>query len=110
VTSDEFRALALNLDGVVERSHQAHPDFRVHGKIFATLDWPDASWGMVKLDSSDQKKFVEAQPDAFVPVKGKWGEQGCTSVCLKAAKADVVKHALQRAWQNSAAGASRKRK
>lgn len=48
MTPDAFRKLALALDGVEESAHMGHPDFRVRGKIFATLGAPDASFGMVK--------------------------------------------------------------
>jgi hypothetical protein len=103
MTAEQFRQLALNLDGATEGSHQDHPDFRAHGKIFATLHYPDHSWGMVKLSPPDQERLVEAQPAVFVPVKGAWGRQGCTSVRLATAKSDLLKYALDLAWQNSAA-------
>jgi hypothetical protein len=80
-----------------------HPDFRAHGKIFATLGYPEASRGMVKLAPQDQKHFVELHPEAFTPVKGAWGLQGSTSVLLAAVKPDVIAQALDLAWQNSAA-------
>ena len=48
VTADAFRRLALSLPEAVEGSHMGHADFRVCGKIFATLG-PDETWGMVKL-------------------------------------------------------------
>lgn len=102
MTADEFRELALNLGGVTERAHMNHPDFRAHGRIFATLGYPDASRGMVKVAPMDQKRFVELHPEAFTPVKGAWGLQGCTSVLLAAAKPDVLAQALDLAWQNSA--------
>jgi hypothetical protein len=92
----------------VENSHMGHPDFRVHGKIFATLQYPSESWGMVKLTPEDQQAFVHAQPDAFVPVKGAWGRQGCTSVRLEAADEGALKQALGIAWRN--AGAERPKK
>lgn len=110
MTSDQFRKLALSLDGAAENSHQGHPDFRAHGKIFATLHWPDESWGMVKLSCNDQKRFAEMQPDVFVPVKGKWGQEGSTNVCLRTAKPDIVKYALHLAWANSAAVSSPKKR
>jgi hypothetical protein len=103
MTADQFRQLALNLEGATEGSHQGHPDFRARGKIFATLRFPDASWGMVKLSPPDQARLVEMQPAVFVPAKGAWGRQGCTSVHLAAAKSEVLKYALDLAWQNSAA-------
>jgi hypothetical protein len=104
MTADEFRTLALNLKGVTEGAHMKHPDFRAHGRIFATLGYPDATRGMIKLTPADQKHFVESHPQAFVPVKGAWGLQGCTNVILAAVKPDVLAEALDLAWQKSAEG------
>ena len=104
MTADEFRAMVLNLSGVTEGEHMGHPDFRVHGKIFATLGYPDTLWGMVKLSPQDQKHLAESHPQAFVPAKGAWGLQGSTTVRLAALKPDVLAQALGLAWQNSAAG------
>jgi len=109
MTADEFRELALNLQGVTESAHMRHPDFRVHGRIFATLGYPDVSWGMVKLAPEDQKQFVDTHPHAFTPVKGAWGLQGCTNVRLDSAKPDVLAQALDLAWQYSAATTAAKK-
>jgi hypothetical protein len=102
MTANEFRELALNLKGAEERSHMNHPDFRAHGRIFATLGYPDAAHGMVKLALEDQKRFVEQHPHAFSLVKGAWGLGGATSVHLAAAKPEIVAQALDLAWQLSA--------
>ena len=102
MTADEFRELALSLRGATERAHMNHPDFRAHGRIFATLGYPDATRGMVKLTPQDQQQFVALHPEAFMPVKGAWGLQGSTSVLLAAAKRDILAQALDLAWQNSA--------
>ncbi len=96
MTSDEFRRIALSLPGASERSHMGHPDFRAaNGRIFATLQYPDKDWGMVKLPPEQQNNFVQDHPKAFVPVKGAWGRQGCTSVLLHAAAKDTVAEALR---------------
>lgn len=110
MTANEFRELALNLKGAEERSHMNHPDFRAHGRIFATLGYPDASFGMVKLAPQDQKHFVEQHPQAFSPVKGAWGLQGSTSVYLAAVKPEILTQALDLAWQNSAVEPAKKAK
>ena len=102
MTSEDFRRLALNLPEAVESSHMAHPDFRVRGKIFATLGYPDGKWAMVKLPPEQQELFSKNEPAIFVPVKGAWGRQGATSVLLKAAKKTVVRKALLAAWGNAA--------
>jgi len=102
MTIEEFRELALTFAGATEGQHMRHPDFRAHGKIFATLGYPDASFGMVKLAPHDQADMVERHPHAFVPVKGAWGLQGSTSVRLSNVTPDILAAALELAWQNSA--------
>jgi len=80
----------------------SHPDFRVAGRIFATLGYPRRGWGMVKLTPEQQEFFVRAQPGAFVPVNGAWGRAGATNVRLPAAKKGAVREALMIAWRNRA--------
>jgi hypothetical protein len=99
MTASDFRRLALRLPGAEQQAHMGHPDFRVDGRIFATLNYPAAGWGMIKLTPAHQELFVQAEPTAFVPVKGAWGRQGCTNVKLRAAKTRIVREALQLAWQ-----------
>lgn len=102
MTTNEFRTIALSFPDVLEKSHFDHPDFRVAGKIFATLGYPRKGWGMVKLPPKLQKSFVESDPDAFMPVKGTWGLQGATTVLLRLAKKSVVRTALIAAWRSTA--------
>ena len=102
VTANEFCSLALSLPEASQSAHMGHPDFRVRGKIFATLGAPDHEWGMVKLTPEQQGRFVQAEPDVFAPVKGGWGRQGCTNVRLTSATSDVVRPALVAAWRNAA--------
>ncbi len=102
ITPAAFRKLALSLPETEERSHMSHPDFRVAGKIFATLGYPDKSRGMVKLSPEDQHYFSKDYPDTFVAVKGAWGRRGATSVYLKAANKDVLAKAIAAAWRNNA--------
>lgn len=101
MTADQFRALALELPEAVEQEHMGHPDFRVGGKIFATL-WHDNTWGMVKLTPQQQAEFVRAAPETFEPVQGAWGAKGATKVLLRRAKAALVRPALLAAWKNTA--------
>ena len=101
MTADEFRTLALSFPEAAEAAHRDHPDFRVRGKIFATLG-PDGAWGMVKLPPEKQAIFVRTQPDVFEPFGGAWGRQGCTRVCLAAADEASVRQALTEAWRNTA--------
>jgi hypothetical protein len=106
VTAHGFRRIALRLEGAIESAHHGHPDFRVGGRIFATLGYPDAKWGMVNLTPEQQRAWVAEHPDAFVPVTGKWGEQGSTNVRLSAVNDEALGETLTLAWQN----ASRTRK
>ena len=102
MTPDEFRDLALRLPEVVERQHQGHPDFRLRGKVFATLGWPDAAWAVVKLPPEEQEMRVAAEPGVFEPVPGAWGRRGSTKVRLAAADESAVRGALRAAWRNVA--------
>jgi hypothetical protein len=102
VTSNEFRKLALSFPEAAENFHMDHPDFRVRGKIFATLGYPDTSWAMVKLAPVEQEMFVKAEPRVFAPVKGGWGRRGATNVILKSAKKGSVRRALAAAWSLAA--------
>jgi hypothetical protein len=102
MTADDFRALALELPQAVESSHMGHPDFRVGGKIFATLASPDTDYGMVALKPEQQELIVALDPKAFMPVKGGWGRGGATNVLLKTAKKKLVREALATAWKNKA--------
>jgi hypothetical protein len=102
MTAKDFRQLALALPETEERQHMDHPDFRVAGKIFATLGYPDKTRGMVKLSPEDQHNFSKDYPDTFIPVKGTWGRRGATSVHLKAAKKEDLRKAISAAWRNTA--------
>src|ERR1700746_4210910 len=97
-----YRRIALSLPEAEERAHMNHPDFRVGGKIFATLGYPDKSRGMVKLSPEQQHYFSKDYPDVFIAVKGTWGRRGATSVQLKAATTEVLSKAIQAAWRNVA--------
>jgi hypothetical protein len=102
MTANDFRLVALNFPESVESSHMDHPDFRVGGKIFATLGYFDKDWGMVKLMPDQQEEFVKAEPKVFVPAKGYWGRRGATCVHLRTAKKTSVREAMREAWLNTA--------
>jgi hypothetical protein len=108
MTADEFRRIALSFPGAEERSHMKHPDFRVGGKIFATLGYPDGEWGMVKLPPEEQHNYLTAAPDVFTLANGAWGRQGATMVRLKAAKKTLVKKALETASGSTASKKKRR--
>jgi hypothetical protein len=101
MTANQFRALALDLPEAAEGAHMGHADFRVRGKIFATLG-PDESWGLVKLTPDQQAMFVRTEPAVFRPVPGGWGRRGATNVILAAATEPAVRQALIAAWRNTA--------
>ena len=101
MTAEDFRNLALSLPEASEEAHMNHPDFRVRGKIFATL-WPDEDWGMVKFTPQQQSVLVRSKPDVYQPIKGAWGRRGCTAVYLKKARQWSVREALVAAWRNTA--------
>jgi hypothetical protein len=102
MTSKEFRRIALSFPETEERSHMDHPDFRVAGKIFATLGYPDKTRGMVKLSPEDQHNFSKDYPEAFVPANGAWGRRGATIVYLKTAQKEIARKAIEAAWRNVA--------
>ena len=102
MTIDQFRKMALEMPTAVERSHMNHPDFRVTGKIFASLGVPDKNWGMVKLTPEQQHAFIKKAPAVFKPCSGAWGRQGATIVYLASARASIVRDALDAAATNVA--------
>ena len=104
MTPDDFRRMALALPKAAESAHMEHPDFRVGGKVFATLGYPDRNWAMVKLNPEQQARLVESFPGVFVPAKGAWGRGGATCVLLKAARKAVVRDALADAWRQVGGG------
>ncbi|MDB5720862.1 MAG: hypothetical protein JWP15_1480 [Alphaproteobacteria bacterium] len=100
-TPDDFRCIALSFRGAEEKSHMAHPDFRVGGRIFATLGRPDAGWGMVGLLPEQQEDFMLLS-DAFTPAAGAWGRSGSTLVRLDSVPHDLLEAALAAAWRKRA--------
>ena len=102
MTPADFRKLALNLPEVSESAHMNHPDFRVGGKIFATLGYPDKEHGMVVLPPDEQARLVRKQPKVFAAAKGAWGKRGSTTVRLELVDRATLKSALEIAWRNKA--------
>jgi hypothetical protein len=102
MTAEEFRKMALSLAEASEAAHMGHPDFRVGGKIFATLSPPGEGWAMVKLTPEQQESFVRAEPKVFMAFNGAWGRDGATKVQLRAAKKKTLRTVLVFAWRNRA--------
>ena len=98
-TADDFRRLALGLDGAEERSHMGAPDFRVGGRIFATLAHEAQGYGNLMLTSEVQAMFVGDAPGVFLPISGGWGRMGMTHVRLAAADEETLAGALRTAWK-----------
>ena len=86
--------MALRVPGAIEAAHMEHPDFRVNGKIFASLTYPDDGWGMVKLTPTQQRSFMKAAPGTFAPCAGAWGKAGSTGVHLASARKRILSKAL----------------
>jgi hypothetical protein len=101
MTAAEFRSLALSCSEASEQEHMGHPDFRVGGKIFATLG-PDETWGMVKLTPEQQASFMRLEPKVYKPASGAWGRKGSTIVTLAEAEELTVRQAMMEAWRNTA--------
>lgn len=98
----DFRRIVLGLREVIESAHMEHPDFRVNGRIFATLS-QDESRGMVVLTPEQQAWFVREHAAAFQPESGAWGRSGCTRVQLRSVDEETLGEALTLAWQNAVA-------
>lgn len=97
--AEDFRRIALSLKGVEESSHMGSPDFRVGGRIFATLASVKQGYGNLMLMLEQQAAFVEELPEVFVPIAGGWGRMGMTHIRLAAVKEEVLTGALRTAWQ-----------
>jgi hypothetical protein len=95
----DFRRIALSLDGAEEGSHMGSPDFRVGGRIFATLASQNQGYGNLILTLEQQTEFVQERPEVFVPIAGGWGRMGMTHIRLAEANEDVLTGALRTAWR-----------
>lgn len=109
MTANQFRQLALSLPGVMESSHMHHPDFRVRGKIFATLGYPDERCGMVRLTPDQQATLIRSEPAIFRRAAGAWGRRGSTIVLLSFAKVVQLRPVMRQAWENINAPVKRQR-
>jgi hypothetical protein len=96
---NDFRRIALSLPGAEESSHMGAADFRVDGRIFATLASAKEGYGNLMLTWEQQQAFVGELPEVFLPIKGGWGRMGMTHIRLAAAHEDVMAGALHTAWK-----------
>jgi hypothetical protein len=99
MTPDDFRRIALSLEGAEEGSHMGAADFRVGGHIFATLASQSQGYGNLMLDPEQQAAFVAEEPDIFLPIPGGWGRMGATHIRLDKANPDLLTGALRTAWK-----------
>lgn len=100
MTPDDFRRVALSMAGVAEAGHMGKPDFRLGKRIFATLGYPDAGHGMVKLTPEQQEMLTAAEPEVFRPANGAWGRGGSTLVRLERVDEATLLSAMTMAWGN----------
>jgi hypothetical protein len=99
MTASDFRRIALSLEGAEEGSHFGAADFRVGGRIFATLAMVDQGYGNLMLTLEHQTAFIAERPDLFLPIKGGWGRMGMTHIRLAEADEDSLTGALHTAWK-----------
>jgi len=99
MSASDFRRIALSLEGAEEGSHMGAADFRVGGRIFATLASVGQGYGNLMLSPEQQEAFVAEQPNVFLPVPGGWGRNGATHIRLAPANEDLLRGALLTAWK-----------
>jgi hypothetical protein len=107
MTPSDFRRIALSFEGAEEGSHMGAADFRVGGRIFATLASQRQGYGNLKLTLEQQADFVRELPNVFLPIPGGWGRMGMTHVRLAEANEDVLTGALHTAWKLRVEGNAR---
>jgi hypothetical protein len=100
--AQDFRRIVLGLPDTIESAHMGHADFRVKGRIFATLN-DDETRGMVVLTPDEQARFVRENPSVFQPESGAWGRSGCTRVRLASVDEETLGEAVTLAWQKGVA-------
>src|SRR3954463_5831314 len=98
MTANEFRELALGFDDAEESAHMGAADFRVGGRIFATLAHEHLGFGNLMLSPDLQQSLVAEAPEVFLPVSGGWGRQGATHIRLAEATPEQLLKGLQLAW------------
>ncbi len=99
MTPADFKRIALSLEGVEEGSHMEAVDFRIGGRIFATLASQSQGYGNLMLAPEEQSAFCQELPDVFLPIAGGWGRMGMTHIVLANASEDLLRGALQTAWR-----------
>lgn len=98
---EDVRILALMLPEAVAGAHSGNPDFRVGGRVFATL-WVEEARVVLRLAPTDQATLCEAEPDLFTPLDGAWGRRGWTNLDLDPCDEESLRKALLGAWCRTA--------
>lgn len=99
MNGSDFRRIALSFEGAEEGSHMGAADFRVGGRIFATLASVSEGYGNLMLTPEHQSAFIAERPDLFLPIHGGWGKMGATHICLSEADEDTLTGALHTCWK-----------
>jgi hypothetical protein len=99
MNASDFRRIALSLEGAEEGSHMGAADFRVGGRIFATLASVQQGYGNLMITPELQAAFITDRPDLFLPIHGGWGRMGATHIRLAVADQDSLRGALHTAWK-----------
>jgi hypothetical protein len=102
MTAAQFREIALSFPDTIEAAHMGHPDFRVGGKIFATLGYSNKERGVLLLSPEEQQELIGRYPEMFEPVPGGWGHRGSTLVLLNQITRPILTAAMRKAWQRNA--------
>jgi hypothetical protein len=98
---EDVRILALMLPETVAGAHSGNPDFRVGGRVLATL-WVEEARVVLRLAPADQAALCEAEPDLFTPLDGAWGRRGWTNLDLDLCAEETLRDALLAAWRRTA--------
>jgi hypothetical protein len=101
VLPEEVRILALMLPETVTGAHSGNPDFRVGGRVLATL-WVEEARLVLRLSPADQAALCAAEPDLFTPLDGAWGRRGWTNLDLDGCAEETLRAALLAAWRMTA--------
>ncbi len=102
MTTKDFQRIALSLPETAEGQHFGNADFRVDGKIFATLSLAKEGFGVLLLTPEQQAGMIDDEPKIFSPVPGGWGRKGSTRVSLAKVPRDILEAALRTAWRRKA--------
>jgi hypothetical protein len=99
LTVSQARKIVLSMPEAVESAHHGHPDFRVGGRIFATL-WPDRGIAVVKLSIPEQTLLLESAPETFLT--NGWSKLGYTGVRLARVPAAQFRELVAASWRATA--------